>query len=28
VTPNVYTTVEEIDRFAELVLTAIQKGMA
>ena len=28
VTPNVYTTVEEIDRFAELVLTAIHKGMA
>ena len=28
VTPNVYTSVEEIDRFAELVLTAIHKGLA
>lgn len=28
VTPNVYTSLEEIDRFAELVLTAIHKGMA
>lgn len=28
VTPNVYTTLEEIDRFSELVLTAIHKGMA
>lgn len=28
VTPNVYTMVDEIDRFAELVLTAIRKGLA
>jgi len=28
VTPNVYTSVDEIDRFAELVLTAIRKGIA
>jgi selenocysteine lyase/cysteine desulfurase len=28
VTPNVYTTLDEIDRFAELVLTAIHKGIA
>ncbi len=28
VTPNVYTTVEEVDRFAELVLQAIRKGIA
>jgi selenocysteine lyase/cysteine desulfurase len=28
VTPNVYTTLEEIDRFSELVLTAIHKGIA
>jgi selenocysteine lyase/cysteine desulfurase len=27
VTPNVYTTVEEIDRFAELILTAMKKGI-
>jgi selenocysteine lyase/cysteine desulfurase len=27
VTPNVYTTLDEIDRFAELVLTAIHKGL-
>ncbi|WP_439642874.1 aminotransferase class V-fold PLP-dependent enzyme [Gemmatimonas sp.] len=27
VTPNVYTTLDEIDRFAELVLTAIHKGI-
>ncbi len=26
VTPNVYTTLDEIDRFSELVLTAIRKG--
>ncbi len=28
VTPNVYTTLDEIDRFAELVLQAIRKGIA
>jgi isopenicillin-N epimerase len=28
VTPNVYTTLDEIDRFAELVHTAIRKGIA
>jgi selenocysteine lyase/cysteine desulfurase len=28
VTPNVYTTLDEIDRFSELVLTAIRKGIA
>lgn len=28
VTPNVYTSVDEIDRFAELVLLAIRKGLA
>lgn len=28
VTPNVYTTVDEVDRFAELVLQAIKKGIA
>lgn len=27
VTPNVYTTLDEIDRFGELVLKAIHKGM-
>lgn len=27
VTPNVYTSLDEIDRFAELVLTAIHKGL-
>lgn len=27
VTPNVYTTLDEIDRFAELVLSAIHKGI-
>jgi selenocysteine lyase/cysteine desulfurase len=27
VTPNVYTTLDEIDRFSELVLTAIKKGI-
>jgi hypothetical protein len=27
VTPNVYTSVDEIDRFAELVLTAIRQGL-
>jgi selenocysteine lyase/cysteine desulfurase len=28
VTPNVYTTVDEVDRFADLVLVAIQNGVA
>jgi selenocysteine lyase/cysteine desulfurase len=28
ITPNVYTTVDEVDRFADLVLTAIKKGIA
>ncbi|MCA0374818.1 MAG: aminotransferase class V-fold PLP-dependent enzyme [Gemmatimonadetes bacterium] len=28
ITPNVYTTLDEVDRFAELVLTAIRKGIA
>jgi selenocysteine lyase/cysteine desulfurase len=28
ITPNVYTTLDEIDRFSELVLRAIQKGIA
>lgn len=28
VTPNVYTTLDEVDRFAELVLMAIKKGIA
>lgn len=28
VTPNVYTTLDEVDRFAELVLQAIKKGIA
>jgi selenocysteine lyase/cysteine desulfurase len=28
VTPNVYTTLDEVDRFSELVLTAMRKGMA
>ncbi len=28
VTPNVYTTVDEIDRFAELVLKAMRSGLA
>lgn len=28
VTPNVYTTLDEVDRFAELVLQAIRKGIA
>ena len=28
VTPNVYTTLDEIDRFVELVLRAIRKGIA
>lgn len=27
VTPNVYTTLDEIDRFSELVLTAMRKGL-
>ncbi len=28
VTPNVYTTVEEVDRFAELLLQALKNGVA
>jgi isopenicillin-N epimerase len=28
VTPSVYTTVDEVDRFSEAVLTAIKKGIA
>ena len=28
ITPNVYTTLDEIDRFSELVLRAMQKGIA
>jgi isopenicillin-N epimerase len=28
VTPNVYTTVDEVDRFAELLITAMRKGVA
>jgi selenocysteine lyase/cysteine desulfurase len=28
VTPNVYTTREELDRFAELVLAAVRRGLA
>jgi len=28
VTPNVYTTVEEVDRFAELLLAALKNGIA
>ncbi len=28
VTPNVYTTLEEVDRFAETVLSAIKRGIA
>lgn len=28
VTPNVYTTLDEVDRFAELTLQAIRKGIA
>lgn len=28
VTPNVYTTVDEVDRFAELVLAALKKGLS
>jgi len=27
VTPNVYTTLDEVDRFAEVVISAMQKGM-
>jgi isopenicillin-N epimerase len=27
VTPNVYTTLEEVDRFAETLLSAIRKGI-
>jgi len=28
VTPNVYTTLDEVDRFAEVVISALQKGIA
>jgi len=28
ITPNVYTTVDEVDLFADRVLDAIRKGMA
>jgi selenocysteine lyase/cysteine desulfurase len=28
VTPNVYTTLDEVDRFAELMITAIKSGVA
>jgi isopenicillin-N epimerase len=28
VTPNVYTTLDEVDRFAELLLVALRKGVA
>jgi selenocysteine lyase/cysteine desulfurase len=28
VTPNVYTTLDEIDRFSELVLKAMRTGIA
>ena len=28
VTPNVYTTLEEVDRFAELLISAVRKGIA
>ena len=28
VTPNVYTTLEEVDRFAELMISAIRNGLA
>jgi selenocysteine lyase/cysteine desulfurase len=28
VTPNVYNTIDEVDRFAETLLTAIQRGLA
>jgi selenocysteine lyase/cysteine desulfurase len=28
VTPNVYTTLEEIDRFSELVLKAMRTGIS
>ena len=28
VTPNVYTTLDEVDRFAELMISAVKKGVA
>ena len=28
VTPNVYTTLDEVDRFAEVLISALQKGIA
>ena len=28
VTPNVYTTLDEVDRFAELLLKALRTGVA
>ena len=28
VTPNVYTTLEEVDRFAEIILSALRSGIA
>jgi hypothetical protein len=28
ITPNVYTTLDEIDRFGDKVLMAIRKGIA
>ena len=28
VTPNVYTTTDEIDTFADLILSAVKKGIA
>ena len=28
VTPSVYTTLDEVDRFTEAMLTAIKKGIA
>ena len=28
ITPNVYTTLDELDRFAETVLAAVRKGIA
>ena len=28
ITPNVYTTIDEVDRFADTVLAAVQRGIA
>ena len=28
ITPNVYTTTDEIDTFADLILSAVKKGIA